>query len=222
MKRALAVAGAILLSVATPAFAHRVDEYLQATIISVDKDRARAEVHLTPGIEVFSAVLALIDTDKDGALSESEQRKYAERVGRDLSLAIDDRRLRLTLDSTTFPSVAAMREGRGVIELVFAADVPRGVGDRRLVFENRHLSQMSAYLVNGLVPRDAAIRFGTQTRNYEQSLYQLSYVQAGGDSGMRLLTWVPVDGRLLAAALLSLAAWVGVLRQRRTRTSTAR
>ncbi|MEP7345689.1 MAG: hypothetical protein ABI877_10495, partial [Gemmatimonadaceae bacterium] len=88
---------AILLLGATPADAHRLDEYLQATTISVGKDRVRAQIRLTRGVAVFPGVLADIDTDADGVISYAERRAYAKQVFRDLSLAIDGTRLTLQL-----------------------------------------------------------------------------------------------------------------------------
>jgi len=179
MKTRLAAAGAILLLVGTPAAAHRLDEYLQATTISVEKDRVQAQIRLTPGVAVFPMVLARIDTDADGVISEAEQRTYAERVLRDLSLTIDGDHLRLRLVSLKFAKTEEMRKGRGDIELEFNADVPRGGPNRRLIFKNRHQRRIAAYLVNCLVPRDPDIRVTAQNRNYQQSFYQLDYVQAG-------------------------------------------
>ena len=43
-------------------------------------------MRLIPGVAVFSFVLASIDTNGDGVISEAEQRAYAERVLRDVSL----------------------------------------------------------------------------------------------------------------------------------------
>ena len=178
MKTMLAAAGAILLSVGGPASAHRLDEYLQATTISVKKDRVQAQIRLTPGVAVFRKVLANIDIDADGVISEAEQRTYAERVLRDLSLTIDGERLRLRLVSSKFAKTEVMKEGRGDIELEFDADVPRGGPNRRLIFENQHQSRIAAYLVNCLVPRDPDIQITAQSRNYRQSYYRLDYSQA--------------------------------------------
>jgi hypothetical protein len=179
MKARLAAACAILLSVGTSASAHRLDEYLQATTISVEKDHVQAQIRLTPGVAVFRKVLAKIDTDQDGVISEAEQRAYAERVLRDLSLTIDGDRLRLRLVSSKFGKIEAMREGRGEIQLEFNADLPRGGPRRRLIFENHHQRRIAAYLVNCLVPRDPDIRVTAQNRNYRQSYYRLDYAQAG-------------------------------------------
>ncbi len=178
MKTRLFAAGVILLLVGAPASAHRLDEYLQATTISVEKDRVQAEIRLTPGLAVFRRVLAYIDTDANGVISGAEQRAYAERVRLDLSLTIDGDRLRLRLVSSKFAKTEKMREGRGEIQLEFNADVPSGGPNRRLIFENHHQRRIAAYLVNCLVPRDLDIRVTAQNRNYRQSFYQLDYVQA--------------------------------------------
>lgn len=217
MRAALAVAGALLLSAATPALAHRVDEYLQATTISVERDRVQAQIRLTPGIEVFPEVLALIDTDRDGMLSDAEQRRYAERVLGDLSLAIDGARLALRLVSYRYADPAVLRDGRGVIAIDFVATTPRGTGARGLTFENRHLRPIAEYLVNGLVPRDTVIRLVAQHRNHDQSAYRLDYSQAGEpvvrtpeESGSGVPRWAAV------AALIPLA-WL--MFRRRSRVS---
>ena len=55
-------------------------EYLQATTISAEKDRVQAQIRLTPGVAVFPVVLARIDADAGGVISEAEQRAYSERV----------------------------------------------------------------------------------------------------------------------------------------------
>jgi hypothetical protein len=181
MKTTLA-AGALLLALGSRALAHQLDEYVQATTLSVEKDRVQARIRLTPGVAVWPVVVAAIDTDGDGALSEAEQRAYAERVLRDLSLTVDGTRLPLRLVSWRSGRVEDLREGLGAIELELHADVPRGGCDRRLVFENRHETRIAAYLVNCLVPTDPGIRITEQRRNYTQSVYRLDYVDAAGRS----------------------------------------
>src|SRR5438128_2322190 len=112
-------AATVLLSMGTPASAHRLDEYLQAALISVEKDRVQVQIRLTPGVAVFPIVLAIIDTDADGVISESEQRVYTERVVRDLSVTVDGDRLKPRLVSTKFPGTGEMKEGHGEIQLEF-------------------------------------------------------------------------------------------------------
>jgi hypothetical protein len=86
------VAVVALLSVATPAFAHRLDEYLQATTITLSRDAIELRLRLTAGVRAASQVLAAIDVNGDGRLSDAEQRAYAAHVERDLTLSIDGTR----------------------------------------------------------------------------------------------------------------------------------
>ena len=208
MKTRFAVACAMLLVAAASGHAHRLDEYLQATTLSLEQDRVEANVRLVPGVAVFPIALANIDTDKDHVISEAEQRSYAERVQRDLSLTMNGERLRLRLISWTFPNLDALKEGLGEIHLQFDADVPRGASSRTLVFENHHQKAIGTYLVNCLIPRDGAIRITAQNRNRDQSLFQLDYVQAGTDSASTLAggwsgpwSWADTAALLLLAAV---------------------
>lgn len=208
MKVPFAAAGVILLWLGTPASAHRLDEYLQATTISVEKDRIQAQVRLTPGVAVFPAVFAAIDTNADGVVSEPEQRTYAARVVRDLSFTIDGAHLQPRLISIKFSDIAQLKEGQGEIQLELDADLPRGGLDRKLIFENHHESRMSAYLVNSLVPRDPDIRIKAQNRNYQQSYYQLDYAQVGLHLGPfsfarwpNALSWLCTPALFLSARL---------------------
>jgi hypothetical protein len=221
MKRWLAAAGTILLAVGTPAFAHRLDEYLQATTISVEKDRIQAQIRLIPGVAVFPIVFASIDRDADGIISEPEQHAYAERVLRDLSLTIDGDRVQLRLVSARTSTVQEMKDGRGEIQLEVDANVPPGGHNRRLVFENHHESRIAAYLVNCLVPSDPDIRVTAQDRTYDQSFYQLDYVETGDRSGpLSRGQWSGAGGWLGTAALV-LFARLASLRRRRARTNDA-
>src|SRR5580658_7702747 len=129
---------AIVLCLCGVASAHRLDEYLQATMLSVEKDHLQLSMRLIPGIAVSSAVIASIDSNRDGVLSEAEQTAYSERVLGDLSLTIDGLRLTPKLVSVTFPQLAQMREGLGEIHIEFTADLPSGGPNRRIIFENRH------------------------------------------------------------------------------------
>ena len=177
------------LVIRAPAVAHRLDEYLQATILSVSKARLEASMRLLPGVAVFPAVFASIDTNSDGVLSESEQRSYAVRVLADLSLTADGHHLRPQLISVHFPSIEQMKAGLGEIQIEFRADLPAGDSHRKIILENHHQPRISVYLVNCLVPRDRDIRVVAQQRNEDQSLYQLEYVNAAAGSDPSLVAW---------------------------------
>jgi hypothetical protein len=220
--RRRAVGIALLLAFgAARADAHRLDEYLQATTIAVARDGVRLQLRLTPGVAVCSRVLADIDANGDGVLSAREQRTYAERVLRDLSLAVDGDRHPLRLVATSFPDVATMREGRGEIVLDVEAAVPDAGGDRRLTFENRHERAIGIYLVNALVPQDTAVRITGQRRTVDQSSYVLDYTQRGTRGGPVALTSATGAWPWIGMALLVPLGWIVLLRQRRTQDAGA-
>jgi hydrogenase/urease accessory protein HupE len=162
-----------------PVRAHNLDEYLQAAVISIDKDQVRVSMRLLPGVAVLPRVMASIDTNSDGTLSTSEQQAYALRVLDDLTLGIDAVRVKPQLLSVEFPALDQMAVGLGDIRIEFTAALPPGHADRKLVLENHHQSAISAYLVNCLVPQDPAIRILTQRRNETQSFYELDYSLRG-------------------------------------------
>lgn len=208
MKRMMTLAAStMMLWLATPNWAHQLDEYVQATTISLAKDRIQAELRLTPGAAVSPSVLATIDTNGDRAISPAEQRAYAERVLRDLSLTLDGERLPLRLVSWKFAPTEDLKAGRGDIQLNLDAPVPRGGNTRRLAFENHHLSDFGVYLVNCLAPSDPDIEITSQNRNRQQSSYQLDYVQSDFGSATwqaNVLAWLGA-GTAVLALLASLA-----------------
>ena len=193
-----------LLLLAAPAFAHRLDEYLQATLLSVTKDHIAGQIRLTPGIAVLPVVVADIDAN---------QATYAERVLHDLSLSVDGDPLPLRLVSAKFAQIEDMKAGLGEISIEFEADVPRNGRNRRLTFENHHQSRIGVYLVNCLVSADPNIQLGTQHRNESQSFYQLDYVQSG-------INWPPAFLAAMIAAALGRFAWLWHKRSLRTVSRT--
>jgi hypothetical protein len=204
MKRAAAVV--ILVCLAGSLSAHRLDEYLQATIISVEKDRVDLSMRLIPGIAVSSTVLASIDANGDRVISRTERRVYAEWVLRDVSLSLDGNRLKPRLISVDFPRVEDMKQGVGEIQIEFSADLPAGGFNRKLVFENHHQSRIAAYLMNCLVPRDPNIRISAQNRNENQSFYELSYVQAEARSDLLSSSTWWSDGRAVLRTSVGFAS----------------
>jgi HupE/UreJ protein len=189
VSKTLAAAAAILLLLGVPASAHRLDEYLQATFVTVEKDRVQVFMRLIPGVAISSTVLTAIDTNADGVISETERRAYVERVLQDLSLSVDGHRLKPSLISLHFPSIDDMKEGTGEIQIDLIAALPAGGPSRKLIFENHHQSRIAAYLVNSLVPADRNIQITAQNRNENQSLYQLDYVQSSSPGPLSFRWW---------------------------------
>ncbi|MCD9026869.1 hypothetical protein LDO26_01395 [Luteimonas sp. BDR2-5] len=171
-----ALLAAFVFALALAAQAHRLDEYLQAATVAVASDRVALHLRLTPGVEVADAVIAGIDRDGNGVLSQAEWADYAAGVQADLHLEADGAPLPLRLTGARFADATRMRQGEATILLDFEADLPRADGPRSLVFENRHRRDIAVHLVNALAPRDPAVRILGQRRSPDQSSWRLDFV----------------------------------------------
>jgi nickel/cobalt transporter (NicO) family protein len=163
-----------LLAFPSGVFAHRDDQYLQATLVAIEPDGVRLRINMTPGVAVAEQVIALID--RDGAISKNEAAGYAELLKRDLTLRIDGRNLELKLTASEFVAPAELRTGSGIIQVELSAIFgPLAAGPHRLTFENRHLATVSVYLINAARPRFAAVRITSQKRNQNQSAGEIEF-----------------------------------------------
>lgn len=218
---------ALLVVLPGVATAHRLDEYLQATLIDIAPARVRLEVNLTPGVAVFPAVIALMDTDRDGRVSPEEQKIYASQFLRDLSLDLDRTRLALTLVEVHFPELDEMKGGLGSVQLKLSANVMPGLteGSHQILFQNRHQSGMSAYLANVLAPGQG-IAVLSQDRDERQTRFQVEY-SLSAEAARQVPPWTlltalnGIPGWVFAAVLGILAA-VGLALRSRSNSGTWR
>ena len=189
------------------ASAHRLDEYLQATLIGVTRDGIDVEIHLTPGVAVLPVLMAAIDQDRDGRISSDEERAYVGRVAHEVELRVDGVPAPLSLIERNFPTLEAMREGLGTIRIKLRT-ARRGHGLR---FENRHLPQVSAYLVNCLAAPSDGLVVERQKRDQAQKSIEFEYsFDAGAVPGQRTAWmamapfWPAAIGMLLVARIVVL------------------
>ena len=195
MRRKVALATLCFLLAGRAARAHRIDEYLQATILSLEANRVNASMRLIPGVLVAPSLIAAIDSNHDGVFSDSETKGYAERVLGDLAITLDEKATRPQLDAWVVPDASDLRDGLGEIQIRYHVDLPPSrEASRSLVLANHHLNAGSVYLVNVEVPQDPRVRVVDQKRNQQQSIYELDYGQTpvGHTSeyfGAGLQTW---------------------------------
>jgi hypothetical protein len=185
--------------------AHRLDEFLQAARIAVERDRVQLEMNLTPGMAIADGVIREIDEDRDGVLSQEEQRAYAGRVLSALTLRVDDSApLHVQLAGSSFPDVAALRAGDGAIIIRSGADVSRlPAGPHRLFFQNRNTAGNSVYLANALVPEDEDVAVTGQARAGDQSQLTIEFVVRGASPSRDQWAWIGVAGALMLAMSLT-------------------
>lgn len=156
-------------------FAHRLDEYLQATRLAVATDRIVLKMDLTPGVDVAPAIFALIDTSRDGRISSAEGSAYANQVLEEIALEVDGTLRPLDLVSDEFPSLQEMSDGVGVIRIEVRAPWAARPGRHSLHFRNDHMPVSSAYLVNALIPTSPEIAITAQHRDTLQREIRLGF-----------------------------------------------
>jgi hypothetical protein len=206
----LAVAvGTLLCVMPAGVGAHRLDEYLQATRVAVDRDRIDLEIDLTPGVALAKTIFDSIDADRSGNISESEQLAYANDVLAALTIELDDHRQTPRLSGHQFPTFDEMRRGEGTIRLKATAPLPSmTAGPHRLRVRNDHRPEISVYLVNALVPEAREIEIASQARDRLQHELRLEYRVVPA-----ILTSWPAIAAGAMATMLSLVVW----RQREAR-----
>ena len=201
MTRAAVAAIVVLLMTPGESTGHRLDEYLQAARVSLDRDRITLEVDLTPGASIAPAIIAMLDRDGDNTISPGEAATYGRVVLRDLIVELDDHAIATTLARVEVPSIDEMRGGVGTIQLRATGTVAGdGIfGRRHLYFRNNHQPGASAYLVNALVPDVRDVGVMRQTRDPRQQEIRVEYNV--GAPWYAQLAWVML-------AVLGLSVWI--------------
>jgi hypothetical protein len=155
------------------------------------------ELRLTPGIAILPGLMAVIDQDHDGRISQAEAQAYAARVLQDVELRVDGVPAPLSLVESDFPTLDAMREGLGAIVIKMRTER----AGHELRFENRHLPQISVYLVNCLTDPSDGLVVRRQVRDEAQKSIEFEYSFGGKAPGPRGLFWPVAIGMLLLTRL---------------------
>ena len=205
--RRMGVSALLALSLAGGAAAHRLDEYLQATLIGVTRDGVEVEIHLTPGVATLPVLMAVIDQDRDGRISPEEERAYVGRVAREVELRVDGVRAPLSLIDSSFPTLEAMREGLGTIRIKLRT----ARSGHELHFENRHLPQVSVYLVNCLAAPSDGLVVSRQQRDEAQRSIEFEYSFGAGAAAGPPAAWIAQGSFWPAAIGMLLMARMAVL-----------
>jgi hypothetical protein len=134
-------------------------------------------MNLTPGVAVADQVIARIDRNHDGVISTNEASAYAASVNHQLLLTLDQHQVALQLTASSFHPISELRTGWGIIQLEFSATIhPLSPGPHKLSLKNRHLSELSVFLINAAQPKSALVQIVKQTRNDDQSAGEIEFV----------------------------------------------
>jgi hypothetical protein len=169
---------AVALLAALPArsSAHELDEYLQAARVSLSRSHVVCDIDLTPGADVVSPILSLVDRDGDRLVSPQEAEAYGRAVLLDVTFELDGRAVPLTLTRVEVPPVGEMNAGVGTIR-ISASGRPGvlGSGRHHLYFRNDHVPEGSVYLANALLPDSRDIVVARQVRDPRQREIRVEY-----------------------------------------------
>jgi nickel/cobalt transporter (NicO) family protein len=156
------------------AFAHPMDECLQATYLKLGPDSLELELDLTPGERVAPQLLGLIDQNKNSLLDQSEVQRYGETVLEDLSVNVDDQPQILRLEPVVPPPTDVFLAGGGTIKLVARANLTDAAGSHSLGFRNNHAPVKSGYLANVFV-QSGEVKVLEQKRDATQQEFRVRY-----------------------------------------------
>jgi hypothetical protein len=192
-----------LFVVPASAEAHRLDEYMQATLVAIAPGDIRLQINLTPGVKVAERIIGLIDADGDGAIAPAEADAYAAAVNQDLAIRVDRKSVIAKVAAHNFPPPEELRTGAGIIQIELAV-APGGFGDgpHRLDFANGHLPEFSVYLFNAAQPSGGQPRIRVRPTLCEITNARDAQTPTGDGRRSsppdRVLPYVPRPGRQVA------------------------
>lgn len=210
---------AALFAAATAA-AH-ASHHGQSAYVTVGPEGVLVELDMSPGSQVARQVVALLDTDADGALSVSEERAYASAVLRDLSLEIDGRPEQLEISTLDFPPIEHLASGESKLSLSFVGPKEAlSPGAHQLVFRNTHAPVTSAHQAHAIAA-DASIALGAPKRDASGDTLTATFTVTASPTGTRTTGHDASEERrpLWLGLLVGAPALLGVALQRRRKRS---
>ena len=163
----------VLLAMCGQVSGHQLDEYLQATRVSIARDRVTLDVDLTPGVTIAPAIVETLDANADNIIVPSEAGAYGLVVLSDVVVTFDGHPVVMALTQIDVPAIDEMRHGMGTIHLRAVGGIEARAGRHRLDVVNGHRRDSSVYLVNALVPDDGGIGIVSQSRDAHQREFHL-------------------------------------------------
>jgi hypothetical protein len=198
-----------LVLISPVAFAHPVDECVQAAYLKLGPNALELELDLTPGERVAPQMLKLIDQNRDGLMSQPEAQRYAERVLEDLRLKVDGRSQSFTLTPVMLPPTDVFLAGGGTIKVNARTNLTDTAGSHSLEFRNAHAPVKSGYLANVFV-QSGEVKILEQKRDATQQDFRVRYSL---EPRAPRLDWVWLIPTILAPTAL-VAWWLTRMKRR--------
>ena len=197
LTHARSVAFIVVLLLPATAGAHRLDEYLQATRVGIERDLVDVDIDLTPGISIARQVTSWIDANGDGEISSTESLAYGRQVLGSLAISADGTAMTLKLLDTHAPTIGEMAQGVGTLRVRASAAMPASAtGRHQFTIVNSHHPESSVYLANALVPSDKGIEILGQRRSQDQHSLTIEY-EVGASPFRARMAWLAAAFALL-------------------------
>lgn len=164
--------------------AHSLDQYLQASYVTLTPTTIELEVDLTPGVLVAAEAIASLDLDGDGVIDDAEASTYAAAIIDGIDLRVDDAPIELVVDGIQVPSMLVLQAGSGTIVVSARGTLPDDLeGTHRVTLENRNTATGITYQANAFVARGADITLGPQERSSDQQRLAVDATFVGTSAG---------------------------------------
>lgn len=182
--------------------AHRLGELLQAARIGIDPARVEIELDLTPGVAVAGRLVADLDRDRDGQVSDAEGREFAVAVRPAIAPELDGRPIQTDVVGVDVAPADALLRGEGRLQLRLGAGLPAlASGAHTLRYRDVYRSDIGVYLANALVPSSAAVAITGQRRDASQQELTIDFEIRTPTGRSTLLAALPLVGAGLSVLL---------------------
>lgn len=146
--------GLFVLSPA-PAGAHPLDEAMQFSTLTLDKDQITIEIEIMVGPLLVDRIDDAVDTDHDGQFSAAEQQAWGQQLTHHVSLRVDDRAIPLRLLYVRVPTFRALINGQECVFVRYQANLG-AVSDppdstHRVTYVNNYMEKLSFYATSVLI-----------------------------------------------------------------------
>ncbi|MCQ3978480.1 MAG: hypothetical protein DPW09_34055 [Anaerolineae bacterium] len=181
------------------AVAHPLDEFYQVTYITLAPNRITLQVELYTGVLIAPQILAMIDTNQDDRISETESQTYVDLFLKDITFEIDGQPTSLTPADLEFSTPLDLKAGVGVIRFKLYTNLPADHrGSHQFFYKNNHQPDIGIYLVNTLGDAAQRVKIAKQERDVFQASERVEYTinpDAPADFGEAdILTKIDVPG----------------------------
>lgn len=164
------------LACSPTAAAHPLDEFYQVTYVVVGPHRITLQIEQYPGLLIAPRILALVDSNQDNQISETERQAYTKRFLEDIVFEIDGQPAAITPTDFEVSTPLELRAGTGLIRFDLVADLPDDhQGRHQFYYKNNYQPDISVYLVNAISDEARRVSIEAQERDVFQSSLQADY-----------------------------------------------